>query len=535
MLTPTSQKDSLSESKLNYSVSLTEHEEALQKIKNLEVLQRESNNKITSLEEEVKRLQEQLRLMQHRRFGKKSEIQIGEPIVETQNFSLQRVSGYTRKKGNKSQGRLIDTTTLPRHQFHHDLSEEHKSCRSCQKPLVKIGQDISEQLEVLPMRLYVAEHIRYKYTCRCCQTVEMAPKPKAPVPKALAGGSLLAEIIVNKYQYHLPLYRQSKILESYNAVIPDNTLGNWVMQSGNGLTPIYEAFWEAVLAENYLQVDETPVKILKPEKNGYLWVYFAPHAGAGLVAFELSLTRSGSVAEERLENFKGLLQTDGYAGYQNLRKRKNISGFGCLSHARRKFVEVLKVTNNPEGIAAQLIEHLKPLYALEEKMRELKLNFHTRKRLRQKQAWPVFKKIRPWLKQQLVKTPPKSKLSGAIQYMFNQWPYLIGYLRHGRVEIDTNWVENKIRLIALGKKNWLFMGHEDSGFIHALFYSLVLSAMMNDLNPRVYIHYLLEQIHELRTKKVEAKLLLPHTIDRTKLHIFADKQIELAKQVLGST
>lgn len=223
-----------------------------------------------------------------------------------------------------------------------------------------------------------------------------------------------------------------------------------------------------------MQVDETPVKILKTSKNGYLWTYFAPHIGKGLVVFELSLTRSGTVAEKRLSDFKGLLQTDGYNGYQNLRNRKDISGFGCLSHARRKFVEILKITNNAEGVAAQLVERLKPLYALEERMRELKVSFHTRKRLRQKQAWPILKEIRPWLKRQLVKTPPKSKLASAIQYMLNQWFYLIAYLRHGSVEIDTNWVENKIRPTALGKRNWLFMGHEDSGLIHALWYISII-------------------------------------------------------------
>jgi transposase len=415
------------------------------------------------------------------------------------------------------------------------LSDEHKVCLACKNLLEKIGQEVSEQLEVLPLQLYVAEHIRYKYTCRCCQTLIMSPKPKAPIPKSLAGGSLLTEVVVNKYQYHLPLYRQSKILASYNAAIPDNTLGAWVIQSGTGLLPVYQAFWTVVLSARYLQVDETPVKILKPEKTGYLWTYFAPHIGKGLVIFDLSLTRSGSVAEERLIDFKGLLQTDGYAGYQKLRKRDDITGFGCLTHARRKFVEVFKITNNPTGSAAELIERLKPLYALEEKMRDQKLSFHTRKRLRQKQSWPILKAIHPWLKQQCIKTPPKSKLGSAIQYMLNQWLYLIAYLRHGSAEIDTNWVENKIRPTAVGKRNWLFMGHEDSGKIHALWYSLILSALINDLNPRVYIHYLLEQIHALRAGKADPMALLPHTIDRELLRSFADKQIELAKKVLDSS
>lgn len=535
MLTQNGQIHAASESILAYSVSMAEHEEALTKIKALESLQQESNIKIASLEEEINRLKEQVKLMQERRFGKKSEVNAGEAIVNSDESLLQAVSGYTRKKGRKSRGRTIDTSKLPRHQFYHDLLEADKTCTGCNKPLEKMGQEVSEQLEVLPLQLYVAEHIRYKYSCRCCQILVTAPKPKAPIPKSLAGGSLLTEIIVNKYQYHLPLYRQSKILASYNAEIPDNTLGNWVMQSGTGLMPVYKAFWEVVLAARYLQVDETPVKILKPEKTGYLWTYFAPHIGDGLVIFELSLTRSGTVAEERLSSFKGLLQTDGYAGYQKLRKRKDITGFGCLTHARRKFVEVFKITKNSMGVASELIERLKPLYVLEEGMRNEKRSFHTRKRLRQKHSWPILKAIRPWLKEQLIKTPPKSKLGLAIQYMLNQWPYIIAYLRHGSAEIDTNWVENKIRPTALGKKNWLFMGHEDSGQIHALWYSLLLSALTNDLNPRVYVHYLLEKIHDLRAGRVDPSTLLPHTIDRKLLKIFAAEQIALAKRLLDTS
>lgn len=284
-----------------------------------------------------------------------------------------------------------------------------------------------------------------------------------------------------------------------------------------------------------MQVDESPVKILKPEKTGYLWIYFAPHVGKGLVMFDLSLTRSGTIAESRLENFKGILQTDGYNSYRQLRHRKGIIGVGCLSHARRKFVEIFKLTNNHNGIAAQMIEKLKPLYNLETKLKELGVNFRTRKRLRQKQAWPILKSIYPWLKKQLINTPPKSKLGLAVTYTLNQWPYLIAYLRHGSAEIDTNLVENQIRPTAIGKRNWLFMGHEDSGKIHALWYSLVLSAMVNGLNPRVYIHYLLSKIHDLRVGKIEAANLLPHSVEHEKLQEFADQQIALAKLVLDSS
>ena len=509
------------------------YEESLQEIKHLKSLLQEDKNKIVGLEEEVARLKEQLNLMQHQIFGKKSEAHVGEPI-NPEDVQLQVVSGYTRQKGKKSCGRLIDTSKLLRHKIYYDLLDSEKTCKICSNNLVKIGESVSEQIELFPAKLYVVEHIRYKYSCPCCKILIMVAKPMAPIPKSLAGGSLITEIIVNKYQHHLPLYRQSKMLASYNALIPDNTLGNLVMLSGEGLIPIYEACWQIIKSADYLQVDETPVKILKPNKKGYLWTYFAPLVGSGLVVYELALTRKSEVAEQRLAEFKGLLQTDGYDGYNELRKREDITGFGCMSHGHRKFDAVLKITKNKDGIAAEAINRLKPIYALEKRMKDSGVNFHTRKRLRQKYAKPLLDELYAWLKQIKPRVPPKSKLMEAIRYMLNQWPYLTAYLRHGKVEIDNNWIENQNRPVALGRRNWLFMGNKDSGSINAMWYTLVQSALMNNLNPRVYIHYLLTQIHAIRQNKVDVATLLPHTIDYTILQKFAEEQMAIAKEVFNS-
>ena len=497
--------------------------------------QQQSATRITSLEEENARLKEQLQLAQQRHFGKKRDIGEPPPENEPSQNNQQTVASYTRQKKNKSCGHLVDLSSLPRHCIHHDLSEADKICHGCNTPFHFIETEKTEQLEILPQRFYVAEHIRYKYGCHTCRSINMAPKEPAPLPKALAGGSLLTEVIINKYQYHLPLYRQSKMMASFGMIIPDNTLGNWVMGIGLALMPLYDAFWKVILSGSYLQVDETPVKILKPEKKGYLWSYFAPWISSGLIAFEISLTRSSEVAEKRLATFKGLLQTDGYNGYQGLRKRNGIEGLGCITHARRKFSEVVKITKNQDGIAANAIKKLKPLYELEEKMRALGCNFYTRKRLRQKIAWPILKNFHAWLKKTKPHVPPKSQLANAIQYSLNQWPYLIKYLRHGMAEIDTNWVEGEIRNIAIGKKNWLFMGHEDSGKIHAFFYSLILSAILNELNPRLYVHYLTTKVHDLRRGTVDPVTLLPHVIDRDALKKFADTLLADAKKILGTS
>lgn len=492
------------------------------------------DRKLAQLEQEVARLTELLKGQLGHRFGKSSERNAEQKEGIPEAHKTISVLAHTRRK--KSSGKLLDTAHLPRYEKIYDLEAPQKICATCQGNLHFIKRNTTEQVEIIPCRYWVIAHTQLVYGCRCCNTVITPSKPLAPIPKGIAGASLLTDVIIHKYQSHLPLYRQSKMMKQEGLLVPDNTLGNWVAKVGFALEPLYEAMW-CILKQSYLQVDETPVKILEPNKKGYLWTYYAPHAGGkrGLVVFELSETRSGEVADKRLESFKGLLQTDGYFGYNKLRHRDGIVALGCLTHARRKFKEVIDITGDHQGIAAQMIERLKPLYALEKRMREMKVTFHTRKRLRQRIAKPLVKEIYHWLCKMQPSVPPKSKLGQAIQYTLNQWPYLMGYLRHGQAEIDTNEVENKIREVALGKKNWLFIGNKDTGIIHAIFYSLIISAVLNDLNARVYIHYVLTKVHELRRKEIDPATLLPHNIDVNILQDFADEQIALAKTVLNSS
>jgi len=503
------------------------------------------HERVANLEEEISRLKEMLRLQQERLFGKTSEVShtiLNATTPPNQTSSTESpassspkttvVTSHTRSippRGN----RQCNFDSLPTFTVIHDLPDDKKHCACCGGALHVIGEKKSEQLEIIPVQYCVIEHVRLTYGCRPCESVVMAPKPLAPLPKAIAGASLLTDVVLNKYQYHLPLYRQSKIMKSSNITISDKTLANWVMASGDTLLKVYEAMW-VILKHRYLQVDETPVKVLETNKKGYVWAYFAPNVGKGLVVFEFSLTRKGSVAENRLKSFNGFLQTDGYAGYESLRERDGIIGFGCLSHARRKFSEVVKISGDQHGVAAEMIERMKPLYALEARCREAGAHHRTRKRLRQKIARPILKEIHRWLCSLKNKVLPKSKLGKTIAYTLKQWPYLIAYLRHGMAEIDTNYVENKIRDIALGKKNWLFIGNKESGKIHALWYTLIISALINDLNPRVYIHYLLTKVHELRRGEIDPITLLPDRIDIQALEHFALAQIEFGKKMFSA-
>jgi transposase len=500
--------------------------------------------RVASLEEEIAHLKELFRLQQESLFGKKSEIssRILNSVTpsthnthSTESAPLPKttvVSSHRRKIPQRGK-RQFNIDHLPKYTIVHDLSDSKKNCSCCGGAMHVIGQDKSEQLEIIPVQYCMIEHIRLKYGCRPCNSVVMAPKPLAPLPKAIAGASLLTDVVLNKYQYHLPLYRQSKIMQSQGITISDKTLANWVIGSGDALLKIYEAMW-IILQRRYLQVDETPVKVLETNKKGYVWAYFSPNVEKGLVVFEFSLTREGSVAAERLKSFKGLLQTDGYSGYEALRKRDGIVGFGCLTHARRKFSEVVKISGDKYGIAAEMIERMKPLYALEARLREAGADHRTRKSLRQKIARPILKDIHHWLRSIKDKVLPKSKLGRAISYTLKQWPYLIAYLRHGMAKIDTNYVENKIRDIALGKKNWLFIGNEKCGKIHALWYTLIISSIINDLNPRVYIHYILTKVHQLRREEIDPLTLLPDRIDLNELERFALAQIEFGKKMLSA-
>ena len=488
--------------------------------------------RVSSLEEEVAQLKELLKLQQDRLFGKKSEANLNKKAAQTNgdNPDVITVTSHSRKKRGP---RTLDTTHLPRHAFIHDLPQEEQICH-CGSSLHFVRNDISEQLEIIPVRYCIIEHIRKIYSCRTCQTIKMAPKPAAPLPKAIAGPSLLTDIILNKYQYHLPLYRQSKIMKSYDINILDKTLSNWIMSCGDQLLPMYDVLW-VILENPYLQVDETPVKLLETNKNGYMWTYFAPHMGKGIVVFEFNESRKGKVAFNRLKDFKGLLQTDAYTGYSSLREKEGIVGLGCFSHARRKFSEVVKISGDCYGLAAQMLAHLKPLYELEAWLKEINAPHRIRKKLRKKIARPITKKIHKWLLSIEPNVPPKSNFGKAINYTLKQWSYLIRYIQHGMAEIDTNFVENKIREISLGEKNWLFIGNKESGKIHALFYSLIISSTINNINPRVYIHYLLTKIHELRLKTIDPITLLPDRIDQSKLQEFATAQIEFGRKILNSS
>lgn len=479
---------------------------------------------VTKLAQKLTWFEEQLKLGRDKRFGKSSEqthsVQTtlnlfddneSDEVTETEvPISAERVR-VTYERAKPKPGRKIDTSNLPREQMVHDLKEEEKVCTCCNNPLCKVGEDKSEQLELIPAKIKVIEHITLKYACKNknCETIKQSKKPEAPIQKCMAGTSLIVDVIIKKYDHHLPLYRQSKILAQNKIDIPDNTLGNWVMGAAEVLSPLGEAFWHQVTLSNYIQADETTVRILYPDKKGYMWAYQSLDPKNRFIVFEFDLTRAGRVAANRLKNFKGILQTDGYGGYEKIGKQKDIVHLGCWDHARRKFVAALKIcSNKTTGVAAQLLTLTNSLYDIEREIKEK--NNDERYRARQEKSKPILDKIFNYAK--TINALPKSVLGDAITYLKNNEVYLMRYINDGRSQVSNILTENQIRPFAIGRKNWLFVGNEESANKSALLYSLIQSCKINNLDIRKYLEYVLNHAHDIRRGNINPVSLLPQFI-----------------------
>jgi transposase len=399
----------------------------------------------------VKWFEEQIKLGKQRQFGKKSEANLGiqlnlfdglETTEEKPNQPKKVITiTYTRCY---NQGRRIDTSKLPREKMVHDLADAEKVCKCCGKELTKIGEDVSEQLEYIPAKIKVIEHITPKYTCRNCCTIKMAKKEEAPLAKCLAGASLISEVIIKKYEQHLPLYRQSKIFLQEGIDIPANTLGNWIMQAGELLLPLQKALYSELKSTNILQVDETPVTLLSQNKKGYMWAYLSLKKDNRFALFEYNNTRSGEVVNKRLSDYKGFLQNDGYAGYNKVRCQEGVKAVGCWAHCRRHFAEIIKT--GVHGKAEEAINYIHNLYEIERLAKGF--DYEARKKIRQEKAKPILLVMKRWLEETERIVPPQSAIGKAIDYAKKQWRYLAAYADYGEAEIDNNLVENQIRPFA---------------------------------------------------------------------------------------
>jgi transposase len=362
---------------------------------------------------------------------------------------------------------------------------------------------------MVPAKVFVWEIHRKKYCCPICsEGVKTAPAEPAIIPKSMATPELLTQIIVWKFVDHLPLYRQEFMFERIGILLERRTMANWCIKVAGALTPIYNILQDLLLMKKYLQMDETTLQVLNEEEKkatskSYMWVRFAPGINP-IVLFDYAPGRGGKVPLELLEGFKGTLQVDGYDGYNESCNAYQLIRLGCNDHARRKFFDAFK-SNSNKSIGKRGIGFYKDLYKIEERIKNL--SPAERKAVRQAEAKPIMEEFKKWLDSKRGSVTPKSLGGKAISYTLNEWPYLTGYLDNGEVEISNILVENKIRPFALGRKNWLFSASVEGAKSTGILFSLIETAIANEINPFDYLRQVIEKVPHCKTVEDYEKLL----------------------------
>ena len=377
----------------------------------------------------------------------------------------------------------------------------------CGGELKVLGEDVSEVLEYVPSRFKVIRHVRPKLACASCQTIVQAPAPTRPIARGLAGPGLLAHVLVAKYADHLPLYRQSEIYAREGVDLDRSTLADWVGGASALLEPLVEAVGRHVLAASKLHADDTPVPVLCPgrgtTKTGRLWTYVRDDRPAGsadppAVLFRYSPDRKGERPRQHLSAFRGVLQADGYAGFDRL-YGESIQEAACWAHVRRKFYDLHVAQASPLAEAA--LGRIGDLYAIEAEIRGRPPD--ERAAVRQARAGPLLAALHGWMHEALGSISKKSELAVAIRYALSRWTALTRYRDDGRLEIDNNAAERALRACALGRKNWLFAGADAGGERAAAIYTLLGTAKLNGLDPEGYLRHVLERIAEHPINRID--------------------------------
>jgi transposase len=388
---------------------------------------------------------------------------------------------------------------LPREDVALDIDE--RVCAGCGGALHVIGESVSEMLDFVPARLRVLRIRRPKYGCRACGTIHQAAAPERPIAKGMASPGLLAHVLVSKYCDHLPLYRQSQIFARHGVEIDRSTLANWVGGACWWLEPLQARLAAHVFGSGKIFADDTPIPVLDPgrgrTKTGRMWVYTRddrPWGGPDPPAavYFYSADRKAERPASHLEGFKGILQVDGYAGFERLTVHGDIVLAACWAHARRKFFDVHEATGSP--IAAEALRQIGELYAIETSIRGRPAE--ERRSVRNAQSRLLVEAMKPWLETQLGRIPGRGGLAEAIRYTLSRWPALCHFLTDGRIELDNNSVERAIRPVALGRKNHLFAGSDGGAERWATVCSLIASAKLNDVEPFTYLSDILERMTE---------------------------------------
>ncbi len=417
---------------------------------------------------------------------------------------------YEREKPSKHAGRNKLPENLP-------VVEEIIEPEDLSEDMVKMGEEITEILEYTPAQFFKRRIIRPKYINKNTQEIKIAQLPSRPIEKCLAGNSVLTQILVSKYVDHLPLYRQQQIFKRADIEIAPSTIDSWVAQSGNLLEILYDRMVLMTKGQKYLQADETTLKVLDANKTsaelgrskgkthlGFLWAYHAPLAK--LCVFDYQKGRSAEAARNILADYQGTLQTDGYKVYEQFCLSKKVTHLACWAHARRYFEKALDVDKLR---ATHVLTEIQKLYAIERQAKEF--TAQQRHEIRLEKALPIINELGQWMHRERNNVLPKSPIGKAIEYCTKLWSSLMNYLENGAYHIDNNLIENNIRPVALGRKNYLFAGSHQGAQRTAMFYTFFACCKLNNVNPEKWLNKVLDIIADYPVNKLQD--LFPGTLE----------------------
>jgi transposase len=476
---------------------------------------------IKTLQEENTHMQFQIDQMKRLLFGAKrerfvkneDENQLSLPFEVEEDKppeKEQEVITYVREKNKRKNhpGRLALPPHLPVEEIILEPKEDTTGLKC-------IGKEITDQLELVPAKLYIKRYIRPKYI-RPTDDEGLdhegiiASLPTFPIEKGIAGCGLLSQIMVDKFVDHLPMYRQIERFKREAITIPSSTINGWQESVCNLLEPLYETLIFMVLSQGYLMADETPIQVLDRNKKGkthrgYHWVYYSPLEK--IVFFDYNHGRSREGPKKLLKGFKGYLQTDGYNVYGYFGERKDITLVNCMAHARRYFEKALPYDKKRAEIAMEMFQKL---YAVERRAREENLLPEQRHTLRLDESLPVMNELGKWIVETYKSSVPKSPMGKATAYCIERWDNLLAYLEDGHLEIDNNLIENAIRPVAIGRKNYLFAGSDRGAERAAMFYSFFGTCKMNNVDPFEWLKKVLEIIPDYKVNRLRE--LLPQNL-----------------------
>lgn len=458
----------------------------------------------------IEKLRHQLAGQRRHRFGTSSEtIEQLQLALEASEVAVAKMTAKLRlpddEEKDKPKRRPIPDH-IPRQEI--ELTTGDEDCSHCGGTLRRLGEDVTEELEYVPGRFIVNRIVRPRMACSGCEAFTQAPLPSRPIERGRPGPGLLAHVLVSKYADHLPLYRQSQIFEREGLDLDRSTLADWVGKSTALLEPLADAIGRHVLAGRAIFADDTPVKMLTPgtgkTATARLWAYGRderPWNGDAPPAswYRFSPDRKGQHPKDHLACYQGWMHADGYAGFEDLYRSSDIHEVACMAHVRRKFVDVHRAQGS--AIADEAIRRIAQLYAVEKEARGSPTD--RRFEIRQAKAAPIFDGLESWLHEQLPTISGKSPLAVAIRYGLTRMKRLRPYLDHGFLELDNNTAERAMRSVAIGRKNYLFVGSQPGGRAAAIAYTLIETAKLNGVDPQGWLADTLACIPDYKITRVE--------------------------------